>query len=153
MFTLSRQRLLRRIDAEKVKQAIIEAEKRTSGEIRVSVSPFFWGNVQRVAERAFDRLGMTRTKDSNAILFFIVPARKRFAVIGANGIHEKVGQDFWHKVVAAMANKFRAGHFTEGLIAGIEQVGESLATYFPYDPASDVNELSDDVDFSAPSSH
>ena len=144
---LTRRALMRAVDKERVRHAIEEAERQTSGEIRVSVARFFWGDVRRVAERAFVRLGMTATQQRNAILFFVVPARRRFVVLGDSGIHERVGDAFWEKVVAAVAVKFRAGDFTGGLVEGIETVGCELATHFPYDAATDKNELPDDVDF------
>jgi len=144
---MTRKKLIRIIDHEKIKEAIQKAEHRTSGEIRVSVAPFFWGNVHKVAEKAFVRLGMTRTKDHNAVLFFVVPARRKFVVLGDSGIHARVGQEFWHRVVAVVSERFRRGDFTGGLIRGIEEVGEQLSTHFPYDVAADVDELPDDVDF------
>lgn len=143
----SRRKLLKAIDVERVKAAIAAAERSASGEIRVSVAPFFWGSVRRVAERAFVRLGMTATKDRNGILFFIVPARKKFAVLGDEGIHAKVSQDFWEFLASLMSGHFRKGEFTEGLVAAIEEAGRQLAAYFPCDPSTDVNELPDDVDF------
>jgi len=144
---MTRKRLIRTIDHEKIKEAIQKAEHRTSGEIRVSVAPFFWGNVHKAAEKAFARLGMTRTKDRNSVLFFVVPARRKFVVLGDSAIHERVGQEFWHRIVAVVTEKFRKGDFTGGLIHGIEEVGEQLSTHFPYDAAADVDELPDDVDF------
>jgi uncharacterized membrane protein len=139
--------LLRAIDSGRIEEAIRQAERKTSGEIRVSVSRLFWGDVQRVAERAFARLGMTATRDRNGVLFFIVPARRRFVVLGDEGIHAKVGQEFWERVAAAVSEHFRSGDFTEGLVRGIETVGEQLALHFPFDPTIDANELSDEVDF------
>jgi uncharacterized membrane protein len=144
---MSHKKLIRIIDREKIKEAIQKAEHRTSGEIRVSVAPFFWGNVHKAAEKAFDRLGMTRTKDRNGILFFVVPGRRKFVVLGDRGIHERVGQEFWHRIVDVVTERFRTGDFTGGLIRGIEEVGEQLAAHFPYDAATDVDELPDDVDF------
>lgn len=143
----SRRKLLRTIDVDKVKAAIAAAERETSGEVRVSVARFFWGSVHHAARQAFARLGMTRTKDRNGILFFIVPARKRFVVLGDEGIHAKVGQKFWDCVAGLMSEHFKKGEFTEGLVAGIGEAGRELAAYFPFDPAADVNELADDVDF------
>ena len=137
------------IDKERIKQAIQKAERRTSGEIRVSVSPLFWGDVRKAAEKAFERLGMTATKDRNGVLFFVVPARRKFVVLGDSGIDEKVGQEFWHHIVGTVSERFRRGDFTGGLVAGIEAVGEDLAKHFPYDAASDTNELPDDVDYGA----
>ncbi|MGZ5439746.1 MAG: TPM domain-containing protein [Candidatus Aminicenantales bacterium] len=143
----SRRKLLKSIDVDRVKAAIAAAERETCGEVRVSVSRFFWGPVRRVAERAFSRLGMAKTKDRNAILFFIVPARKKFVVLGDQGIHDKVGQDFWDCVANLMSGHFRKGEFTEGLVAGIGEAGRQLAEHFPYNAAADVNELPDEVDF------
>ena len=92
-------------------------------------------------------MGITHTRERNGVLLFVVPSRRKFVVLGDAGIHEKVGQQFWTSVVTAVTDKFRSGHFTEGLVKGIEAVGEQLATHFPYDAASDKNELSNDVDF------
>jgi len=134
-----------RIDKNRIKRAIQAAERRTSGEICVSLSPPFWGSVWKAAERAFERLGMTATRDRNAVLFFVVPARHRFVVLGDRGIHEKVGQEFWHGVAGALTRRFRQGDLTGGIVAGIEVVGEQLAAHFPY-LESDTNELPDEVD-------
>ncbi len=147
MAFLSQSKLLVIIDDDRLKAAIAAAEKQTSGEIRVSVSRFFWGSVRRAAEKAFDRMGMRKTKDRNGILFFVVPSRRRFVVVGDEGIHQKVGQEFWDKLVAAMSGDFKIGKFNEGLIRGIEECGRLLAVHFPYEGEKDVNELSDDIDY------
>ena len=143
----SRRKLLKMIDVDKVKAAVAAAERATSGEVRVSVSRFFWGGVRRAAERAFDRLGVSRTRDRNGVLFFIVPARKKFVVLGDAGIHAKVGQEFWDSLAGLMSARFKKGEFTEGLVEAIDEAGRRLAAHFPYDAAVDVNELADDVDF------
>ena len=147
MDIMHRRKLLKAIDPERIKAAIQAAEKKTSGEIRVSVSQFFWGRVRPVAERAFRRLGMTNTKDRNGILFFIVPSRRRFVVLGDDGIHAKVGQEFWECITADLSGEFKKGCFQDGLLKAIADVGGQLAAHFPYDPLTDRNELPDDIDF------
>lgn len=144
---VTRKQLLRIIDQAKIKEAIRKAEIQTSGEICVSVAPLFWGNVQKAAEKAFVRMGMTRTKDRNSVLFFVVPSRRKFAVLGDSGIHEKVGQDFWNQIANAVSERFREGNFTAGLVAGIDAVGEQLAAHFPHDASVDRDELSNEIDF------
>ena len=147
MSFMHRRKFIRAIDPERIRQAIQAGEKRTSGEIRVSIAPFFWGRVRPVAEKTFQRLGMKNTKQRNGILFFLVPSRRRFVVLGDEGIHAKVGRDFWEHLAAMMSAEFRKGRFQDGLIKGIKEAGEHLAAYFPYDPLTDQNELPDDVDF------
>ena len=144
---LHRRKLLNQLDVESIRKAIRDAERETSGEVRVSVSRFFWGSVRRAAERAFWRLGMTGTRQRNGILFFIVPSRRRFVVLGDEGIHAKVGQEFWDEIAGILSAEFRKKRFQEGLLRGIALAGEKLAAHFPYDAATDRNELPDDVDF------
>ncbi|MGA7238236.1 MAG: TPM domain-containing protein [Bryobacteraceae bacterium] len=136
------------IDKERIKQAIQRAERRTSGEIRVSVARPFWGDVRKAAENTFERLGMTATKQRNAVLFFIVPARHKFVVLGDSGIHKKVGQEFWQQIARSLSDRLKQGDITGGIVAGIEAVGAGLAEHFPYLADSDTNELPDDIDHS-----
>lgn len=142
-----RRTLKKLVDENAVKRAIGEAERQSSGEIRVSVSTYFWGDVRKTAEAAFTRLGMDRTAQRNGILFFVVPSRRAFVVLGDEGIHAKVGQAFWDAIAAAMSDCFRKGDFTGGLIVGITEAGKRLAEHFPHQGESDRNELSNEVDF------
>lgn len=144
---LTRGGLVRRIDVTRVEAALARAESKTSGEIRISVAPFFWGSVENAARLAFDRLGMRQTAERNGVLLFVVPSRKRFRVLGDEGIHAKVGQSFWEAVAAAMSAHFRRGDYTRGLEEGIAVIGESLAQHFPHRGELDVNELPDTIDF------
>jgi uncharacterized membrane protein len=50
-------------------------------------------------------------------------------------------------VADRVSERFHEGDFTGGLVKGIEEVGEQLATHFPYESTSDVDELTNDVDF------
>ncbi len=135
------------VDEGAVTRAIHEAEHGTTGEIRVSVSTFFWGDVRKAAERAFERLGMTRTRHRNAVLIYVVPSRKRFVVLGDEALHARVGQEFWDGVAAAMSGFFRKGDFTGGLVHGIAEAGRQLAQHFPSDGPEGHDELPDEVDF------
>lgn len=142
---LTRAALLKLVDTGAVEAAIARAEARTSGEIRVSVAPFFWGNVRRTAEDAFERLGMAATRERNAVLIFVVPARRSFAVIGDTGIHARLGDGYWVELSARMSAAFGEGRYTEGLIAGITDLGERLARDFPADRAHNPDELANAV--------
>ncbi|MBI3182096.1 MAG: TPM domain-containing protein [Myxococcales bacterium] len=137
------------IDAARVEEAICRAEGRSTGELRVSVAPFFWGRVRHSAERAFARLGMERTRERNGVLFFLVPSRRKLVVLGDIGVHAKVGQAFWDEVVEAVSARFKEGDFTGGLLEGIDRVGRKLAKHFP-PKAKDIDELPQKVDFGEP---
>lgn len=133
------------IDDARVLAAIGAAERQTSGEIRVVVSPRKTEDPIAAARREFERLGMTRTAARNGVLILIAPASHAFAVIGDQGVHEKCGDGFWRELADTMAAHFKRGAFTDGLVLGIERAGALLAEHFPRSP-DDRNELPDTIE-------
>lgn len=133
------------IDHERIVTAIQAAEKRTSGEIRVVIARHKTTDPIATAQFHFDRLGMARTAARNGVLILIAPKSRNFAVIGDQAVHEKCGDAFWREVADAMAEKFRRGEFTEGVVHGVERAGALLTEHFPVQPG-DRNELPDDVE-------
>lgn len=146
-WSCSRQRLLRHLDSAAIEQAIARAEARSSGEIIVSVAGYFHGDLQRLAARAFHRLGMGATRQRNAVLILVAPTRRKFAILGDDGIHARVGDFFWTALRDGLERRFRGQEFSAGLIEAIDLIGAELATHFP-PPLSggDVNELPNTVD-------
>jgi uncharacterized membrane protein len=146
MVTGAAPRIVHGIDLDRVEAAIRTAERGTTGEIRVAVARFyFWGDVRRAAEAAFARLGMHRTRRRNGVLLYLAPRRRRFAVIGDAGIHERVTDAFWSEISRTLGRDLQAGELTGGLEHAIATIGDRLAEHFPPDP-SDTNELPDRVE-------
>ena len=129
---------------ERIHAAIHAVEQKTSGEIRVMVSHKAAPDPVATAQAAFLRLGMQDTKRRNAVLLFVAPRSRTFAVIGDEAVHAKCGDAFWRDLTTAMTGHFKRGEFTDGLLHGINRAGELLAAHFPHEP-DDRNELPDDV--------
>jgi uncharacterized membrane protein len=126
--------------------AVKEAEKETSGEIRVHIETSFTGDVLDRAAWVFKKLGMHKTAERNGVLFYLAINNRKFAIIGDSGIHAKVPEDFWKIISENMGNSFREGKFTEGLSEGILLAGKQLQMHFPH-MKDDINELPDDISF------
>ena len=135
---------LSKLDSDRIVKAIAEAEKRSSGEVRVHVTRRKPDNLEDRAKRRFELLGMTKTAQRNGVLIYIAPNLRRFHILGDSAIHEKIGDAFWKETAAEIEVHFRKGDFTEGIVRGIAIVGEVLAAHFPRS-AGDVNELPDEV--------
>jgi uncharacterized membrane protein len=136
---------LPKIDHTRVVAAIVAAEQKTSGEIRVVVARHKAADPVAAAQRHFTRLGMNQTVQRNGVLIFLAPRSRTFAVIGDTAVHEKCGDAFWRLLTAAMTLHFKRGEFTEGLIHGIDKAGALLAEQFPR-TAADHNQLPDKID-------
>jgi uncharacterized membrane protein len=134
-----------KLDADRIVAAIGEAERKSSGEIRVHVTRRKPEDIEARARKRFELLGMTRTAERNGVLFYIAPTVRRFQILGDTGIHERCGPDFWKEVAADMEESFRREEFTEGIIRGVTKVGDILAQHFPRS-AADKDELPDTID-------
>jgi uncharacterized membrane protein len=134
-----------KLDNDRIVAAIADAERKSSGEIRVHVTGRKPENLEARARRRFELLGMTKTADKNGVLLYIAPAVRRFQILGDAGIHEKCGPDFWKEVASEMEERFRLGEFTEGIVQGVEKVGEILTRHFPRSK-QDRDELPDMID-------
>ena len=134
-------------EQKRVVEAINAAEMATSGEIRVHIEQFCSeSDVLERAKQVFAQLGMHRTELKNGVLFYLATKDRKFAVLGDQGINERVPEDFWNNVRDLMRTHFIKEAFAEGLSKGIEQAGQQLKTYFPRQD-NDQNELSDDISF------
>ncbi len=133
---------------DKIVAAIKEAEKQTSGEVRLFVESRcrFVDPMDRAAE-IFWSLKMDKTDQRNAVLVYIAIKDKQLAVMGDEGIHRKVGEEFWKQTVAKMLSHFKTESYVEGLVHAVNDIGEALQSHFPYDKNTDKNELPDDIVF------
>ena len=78
------------------------------------------------------------------ILIYVALDDRTFAIIGDQGIHAKVGENFWEHEKDEMTSYFANNDIIGGIVYFIEKAGEKLKEFFPYQ-SDDVNELSDDI--------
>jgi uncharacterized membrane protein len=129
--------------------SVKEAEKETSGEIRVHIETSCSEDVLDRAAWVFRKLSMHKTAQRNGVLFYLAVEDRKFAIIGDAGINAKVPQGFWDSIKELMLKNFKESNFTKGLSEGIIMAGGQLKTHFPYQK-DDVNELSDEISFDKP---
>jgi len=139
-------KFLNQEDKEIVLASIADAEKNTSGEIRVHIESKCPGDVMDRAAYIFEKLKMHKTKLRNGVLFYIAADDRKCAILGDAGINAKTADDFWDNENEIMIRDFTGGNFAMGLSKAIRMAGEQLKAHFPYQD-DDVNELPDDISF------
>ena len=135
-------------DKEQIVQAIRNAERETSGEIRVYVesrNPLV--NVMERAAEIFFNLKMQQTDDRNAVLLYIAIKDKELALFGDEGIYKRVGAEYWNNEVKNMISQFSKDNISNGIEQCIQHIGQTLKEKFPYNTTTDRNELPDDIVF------
>ena len=137
---------------EEERQAIIDAirdaERMTSGEIRVFVESrcSYMDAIDRAAE-LFLTLKMNMTNDRNGVLLYAAMDDRQLAILGDEGIHKKVGNEYWNADLQKMISKFDKENYADGIKTIIADIGAALTHHFPFNKNTDKNELPDDIVF------
>ena len=132
----------------KLKLAIAAAEKSTSGEIRVYIeSKCRYVEATDRAAELFLELKMQETVARNGVLIYLATEDRQLAIWGDQGVHERLGNEYWQQRIEEMLNSIKQLDYLSGITYCIEQVGNALSTHFPYQRATDQNELSDEILF------
>ena len=135
---------LTKVEEQEIVLSIVEAEKNTSGEIRVHIEQHTEKSSLERAQEVFFELKMDETQDRNGVLFYICLSDKKFAILGDKGINEAVESDFWDCTKDTVITNFKEGNFKKGLVEGILRAGERLKKYFPFQ-SDDNDELSNEI--------
>ena len=135
------------VNKKEIEQAIAMLEQRTSAELRVFIEGKMPKKMKTAFERAFQvfqELEMDNTLNRNAVLIYIAYKDHQCTIIGDEGIHQFVGEQFWQQTCEAMITYFKRAAFTLGICHGIEKIGNELVQHFPVQE-DDVNELPNEV--------
>ena len=87
--------------------------------------------VSQAAHVAFLEHGLVNTRDRTGILIFISLMERRVQILADKGIHEKVGQDFWHEETGRIVESIRRGQAAQGMLEAIRNIGLKLEAHFP----------------------
>ncbi|RNC92703.1 MAG: TPM domain-containing protein [Allomuricauda sp.] len=131
-------------EEQAIVDAILQAEKNTSGEIRVHIEATAKIDHFSRAQQVFHFLKMDNTKDANGVLIYVAVTDKKFVIYGDQGIDKVVPKGFWNTTRDLMASYFAKGDYKNGIIEGVLKAGKELQAHFPWDHG-DVNELSDAI--------
>jgi uncharacterized membrane protein len=136
------------VEKQRLVAAIKQAEKNTSGEVRVFIESKcrFMDALDR-AKEIFFQLEMDQTEERNATLVYVAVKDKQAAIFGDQGIHQKVGDQYWQSEVMKMLQRFKHEQLAEGISLAVTDLGQALQQYFPYNKETDKNELPDEIVF------
>jgi len=128
-------------------QAIQEAEKKTSGEVRVHIEKKCPKKdpIKR-AISLFQKLGMHKTDLRNGVIVYVATDDHLLAIWGDEGIHAKVGREFWESTLITLQEDFKTNQIKNGLTKALLDIGEKLQQHFPYQK-DDKNELDDSINY------
>ena len=134
-------------ELEKIEQAIAKSEKKHSGEIRFAIESALplkalWRD-ETTIERSIEIFSLLRvwdTEDNNGALIYLLLADHKVEITVDRNINKVVEKDEWQRICHLMEAQFKAGHFSSGVILGINEINQLLEKHFPL-RKNDQNEL------------
>lgn len=138
-------RFIDAVDDVKVVAAIREAERNTTGQIRVHLSGRASRDIEKAARERFAKLNMAGIPDRNAVLIYVQPRSRKFFITGDIALDEHGGTSFWQSAADALSTDLKEGNYTEGLVRAVHLAGELLAEHFPKSQGTDPHLLPDEV--------
>lgn len=132
-------------EQQKIRAAIEDAERHTSGQVRVCIEKTCSEEVLDRAAKYFHQLDMHKTRLRNGVLIYVATVDRKFAIIGDAGINKVVPDNFWDSTKEEMLKHFKYGNIIEGIVTGLNIAGEHLQKFFPNLQGD--NELPNDVAF------
>lgn len=132
-----------------IKEEVRKVELITSGEIRISLKQkrSFFEKLYKpheLAEKAFEELGVWKTKEQTGILIFILFEEKYYDILADEGIFAKIPDKVWNDIEDGLREKFHNGNYLDGMLHIITSIGKVLEKEFPRKD-DDENELSDEL--------
>ena len=122
----------------RVEQAIAAGERMHRGQVCVAIEAAL--PAARVLkkltprERALEVFGVLRvwdTEENCGVLVYLLLADRDVEIVADRGIHRIVGDAAWQAICETMEAAFRAGRFTDGVVAGVNEISALLAKHFP----------------------
>jgi uncharacterized membrane protein len=135
-------------EKERIVEAVRNTERMTSGEIRIFIeSRCRYVDALDRAKEIFFSLKMDKTQDRNGVLLYVAMKDRQLAVFGDEGIHQRVGSEYWNREVKTLIRNFNKDDYAEGIRECVVDIGEALHKHFPFNNDTDKNELPDDIVF------
>ncbi|HNQ03080.1 MAG TPA: TPM domain-containing protein [Thiobacillaceae bacterium] len=133
----------------RIETAILRAEARHHGEIRVAVEtaldllPLLTGQTAR--ERALEVFAWQRVWDTmanNGVLIYLLLADRDVEIVADRGVAAQVDPRIWQDLSRELTAHFRNGAWEKGMLHAIASVSRQLEIFYPR-WREDVNELTD----------
>jgi uncharacterized membrane protein len=132
-----------------IENAIAASEQKHSGELRFAIEASLEpvdalrGKTPRArALEVFAALGIWDTEANNGVLIYVLLADRDVEIVADRGFNERVSRAEWSAICDAMEDRFRAGDYEAGAVAGVGLAGDLVTRHFPLQPgARNPNEL------------
>lgn len=136
-----------RVARTAIEQAVSIAEVGHAGEIRVMIEghlPLSTALYQGTTGRARDLFSSLRVWDTelnSGVLLYINLCEHRVEIVADRGINAKIEPSRWQSICQAVTTQLRVKQYQQGVVIGVELIGETLNEFYKVLESEAGNEL------------
>jgi len=132
-----------------IEEAVSRAEEGHAGEIRVVIeghlplnTALYQGTTGRARE-LFSSLRVWDTALNSGVLLYINLCEHRVEIVADRGINARVESACWQSICQNVTTQLAAEEYQQGVVRGVELIGNTLSEYYKVLESEAGNELSD----------
>ncbi|XID75158.1 TPM domain-containing protein [Alkanindiges sp. WGS2144] len=138
---------------EQIHQAVTQAEFGHAGEIQVIIEGHLpldlalRGDTALRARQLFAQYGVWDTAYNSGVLLYINLCARQVEILADRGIHQFVNDEHWQAICQQVTSLLAHGHYADGVLAGVQQIGATLEQFYDQKVQDLGNELGDGAVF------
>lgn len=141
-------RYFSKLDQNAIAEAVKHAEQGHVGEIQVVIEGYiprleaYHSNTRQRAEQLFAELGVWDTEYNSGVLLYLNLCEQNVEIVIDRGIKQATTQSIWQSVCQNIINELKNKKYKQGVIIGVQEIGEILHQFYGGKQQDDENELS-----------
>lgn len=122
-------------ERDRIADAMRAARAGTSAHLELRIEESRSIDTLDAAQKHLQDRGFLDRPGRDAVVFFVAPNARRFAVYGDAGVHRAVGDRYWAALAEDIGMHFAHGSVGDAIVFGVERIATMLAGKFPKAPA------------------
>lgn len=118
-------------ERDRIERALRAARASTAAHLELRLDESRSVDALEAAQQHLQGRGLLERSSRDAVVFFVAPNARRFAVYGDRAVHQAVGERYWAALADDIGSHFAHGSVGDAILFGVERIGAMLAAKFP----------------------
>ncbi|MCU4378571.1 TPM domain-containing protein [Acinetobacter haemolyticus] len=134
-------------DRVEIAKGVQQAEQGHVGEIQVVIeghipcSQAYYQDTRLRAQQLFAELGVWDTELNSGVLLYLNLCERKVEIVVDRGLKNATDRETWQQICALIIEKLKNKQYQQGVLAGVEQIGQVLTRYYDQPIPEQTNEL------------
>ncbi|RLZ10155.1 hypothetical protein EAH57_03965 [Acinetobacter sp. 2JN-4] len=134
-------------DRLEIAQTVQQAEHGHVGEIQVVIeghipcSQAYHQDTRLRAQQLFAELGVWDTELNSGVLLYLNLCERKVEIVIDRGLKNATDTETWQQICQLIIEKLKQQQYQQGVLGGIQEIGQVLAMYYDQPISDQTNEL------------